>query len=485
MFDHYGKLLFIDLETTGVNPATDVITEIGIVEVSATGVERWSTLVNPERPLPLPVQRLTGISDAMVRHAPAFADVAPELLRRLEGALLIAHNARFDYGFLRHAFRRLGMTFRAETLCTVKLSRRLFPAEPKHNLDAIIARHGLHAAERHRALADADLLWQYWRKLERAVPAEAMHEAVRALLQKPALPAHLDADLLDDVPDGPGIYLFYGEHDVPLYIGRSSQLRARVMAHFASSRQSYKDAQLARQLRRIDWQETAGELGAALLEARLAHMLQPVHNLALLQDAQFCAWQLQPSPQGGLEPRLVCADDDDFDPDDGLYGLFQSPRKAQAALRGLAERDGLCPVLLGLEPGREAPPLPFTERSLHHCPACAGQGEQHGHGERLRAALRGMRLQPWPHAGAVAVIEAGTDGRQDIHVFDNWRHLGTARDEGGIWSLLEDAPARPAFDPETYRILSRVFAEGRFKVRPLTRSRAVRRQRGGTAQLAC
>ena len=108
-------------------------------------VSEWSTLVNPGVPIPPEIQALTGITNAMVRDAPPFARVADEVAARTAGALFVAHNARFDYGFLKHAFARLQRAFSARVLCTVRLSRRLFPEEPRHNLDSVIARHGLAA----------------------------------------------------------------------------------------------------------------------------------------------------------------------------------------------------------------------------------------------------------------------------------------------------------------------------------------------------
>ena len=119
-------LAFVDLETTGATATADRVTEIGIVEVDEDGsVREWQQLVNPGTRIPPFIEQLTGISNAMVADAPPFAAVADETLRRLEGRLFIAHNARFDYGFLKNEFKRLGITFRAPVLCTVKLSRTL------------------------------------------------------------------------------------------------------------------------------------------------------------------------------------------------------------------------------------------------------------------------------------------------------------------------------------------------------------------------
>lgn len=217
------RLAFIDLETTGANPLHDRITEIGVVEVDGDRVNTWSTLVNPERPIPRFVQQLTGIDDTMVAGAPRFAQVAEELAERLRGRLFIAHNARFDYGFVRNEFRRLGRAFRAEVLCTVRLSRRLHPEHFKHNLDSLVARHALDAGpDRHRALTDADLIWQFWRLLRREQGDDALLEAVRHQLRRPSLPPHLDADTLDDLPESSGVYLFHGEETYPSTSARAS-----------------------------------------------------------------------------------------------------------------------------------------------------------------------------------------------------------------------------------------------------------------------
>lgn len=189
----YEKLIFVDLETTGANLVNDRITEIGIVAVSTDGkIERWSTFVNPGRPIPSFIQGLTGISDDMVATAPSFETLADDVRERLEGGLFIAHNARFDYGFLHHAFARAGHALRSEMLCTVKLSRALFPQEKKHNLDTLIARHELIPEARHRALADADLLWQLWRKLTASMPDDIFSQKVQALRQRPNLSAPPD-----------------------------------------------------------------------------------------------------------------------------------------------------------------------------------------------------------------------------------------------------------------------------------------------------
>ena len=229
MFDQ--PTVFVDLETTGGSIVHDRITEIGIIEVGPAGVSEWSTLVNPWQRIPPFIEKLTGISNQMVSDAPGFADLASEVLQRLAGRLFVAHNARFDYGFLKNEFKRVGITFHATVACSVKLSRRLFPGEFKHNLDSIIARHQLPMVSRHRALADARAVWLFVEKMQREQPV-LLQQAFAEQVLRPSLPEGLDADSVDALPELPGVYLFYADNDVPLYVGKSVNLRRRVLQHF-------------------------------------------------------------------------------------------------------------------------------------------------------------------------------------------------------------------------------------------------------------
>ena len=227
-------LVCVDLETTGGNPVRNRILEIGLVTIDRDGsIREWSTLVNPGCRIPPAIAAFTGIDDDMVAGAPAFEDVYQELLRRLEGRVFIAHNARFDYGFIKAELRRLDVRWQARTLCTVKLSRRLYPEYARHNLDVLIERHQLGCEARHRALGDArvlrDLLSVYAREIE---PAR-LRAAADAVLAEVLLPPQLPADLADELPESAGVYRFFGEGDALLYVGKSKNLRTRVLSHFA------------------------------------------------------------------------------------------------------------------------------------------------------------------------------------------------------------------------------------------------------------
>ena len=458
-------LAFVDLETTGTAAATDAITEIGIVRVEADPegaasprVTEWSTLVNPGTPIPPEIQALTGITNAMVRDAPSFSDVADEVSARTAGALFVAHNARFDYGFLKHAFARQQRTFSARVLCTVRLSRRLFPEEPRHSLDSVIARHGLPATGRHRALGDARMLWLFVQAVYRDLPPEAIAAAAKRVLKTPSLPPQLAPDALDALPEAPGVYLFYGLNALPLYIGKSTNLRERVGAHFSSDYRSATDLRLSTELQRIEFEETAGEIGALLREAALVKSMLPAHNHALRRKAESGVLELpaDPGPPGFVPAAGVEACELP-----GRFGPFSSRRQAREALRSLASEHALCWKALGLE--RRLGPC-FARQVKRCAGTCVGAESAAAHHERLRQALAPLAIPRWPFAGLAAIRERSLLGdRTDLHVVRDWCWLGTARDEGELGRLIE-APPRPEFDADIARLLIRTFAKGKHEV---------------------
>ncbi|WP_322107318.1 exonuclease domain-containing protein [Paraburkholderia sp. J41] len=271
-------LAFVDLETTGGSIGEHRITEIGVVEVVDGQVTRWSTLVDPGQTIPPFIQQLTGITNDMVRGAPRFAEVAAQLHARLAGKLFVAHNAAFDRGFLRAEFERVGLSFNPDVLCTVRLSRALFPAEKRHGLDALVERHALVPSDRHRALADADLVWQFWQRLRGLVAAPALAAQIERLTRRHVLAGDITDDLIETAPAGHGVYAFYGENDVPLYVGRSVRVRQRVRSHLSGERRSARERRMAQQVRRVAWRATGGELGALLVEAQWIAELKPSFN---------------------------------------------------------------------------------------------------------------------------------------------------------------------------------------------------------------
>lgn len=456
-------LVFVDLETTGANFANDRIIEIGLVEVDQDGAREWSSLVDPGKPVPPFITGLTGIDTAMVESAPTFAQLAPELLERLRGRMFIAHNARFDYGFLKHEFRRIGVEFRATNLCTVKLSRKLFPEHHRHNLDTLVERFSITVGDRHRALADARVLWDLWRHWHTLLPEDTICDAVDVITGRPELPPQLDPALIDDLPEAPGAYAMFAEDGALLVAKRAANIRQQVFAHFSPAK---RDTALVRDARHVEWREAAGELGARLREFELTAALRRPHE-------ELCSWQLVCHGEGDFRPALVFARDVDFARTEDLFGLYHSRREAVQALRKLADAHRLCHHQVGLGNGKPGEAcVAYKQRTCRG--ACIGKEPLSLHSARLMTALAKHRIHPWPYPGPIALIERDEFGmREDAHVIDGWGYLGTAHDEASLQCILENrgGASESRFDPDMYRIVGKYLREGKLKVveLPMTR----------------
>ncbi len=223
----------VDLESTGGNLYEDRVTEVALVKFGQGRAERYEWLVNPQKPIPQFVAELTGISDGMVADAPVFAEIAGGLFSVLKGCVLVAHNSRFDYTFLKHEFHRAGIGFSSPALCSVQLSRRLYPQFYKHSLDGIIERLGIVVEDRHRAMADVSALCDY---LEYSLSAHGLEEWSRQCfrLTNPKLfPAALPERLrerLYGLPDGTGVLACFDGGGKVNYIGTFERAYGEVAA---------------------------------------------------------------------------------------------------------------------------------------------------------------------------------------------------------------------------------------------------------------
>ncbi|WP_251368763.1 exonuclease domain-containing protein [Polynucleobacter sp. MWH-Braz-FAM2G] len=446
----YPALAFVDIETTGSHFERDRITEIGIKTLDNHQVHVWERLINPQTFIPQNIQRLTGITPCMVGDQPSFADLAQELKKELEGKIFVAHNARFDYGFIKASFKRMGIEFKPKVLCTVKLSRLLFPEQARHNLDTLIRTHCLKVTARHRALGDADLLLQFWRVCEAKFGEARLNEAIQQLIGNSSLPPNIDKDLIDAIPDAPGCYIFYGENKTPLYIGKSVSLRTRVMGHFQGALTQRKEMKLSQQVRDIDWIETAGELSALILESQLIKERMPSMNIKLRRSKDLCAWSLVEDGSGVLTPMLVTHHHLAPGLQDNLYGLFYSKRDANSYLKAIAKKYRLCEAFLGLEKRIEGKSC-FGYQVKQCSGVCIGLTPITTHNLQLKTAMNFFKVQVWPYSGAIAIREG-----EEMIVIDKWCYLGTAVNEAELYELAEHGEAE--FDLDIYKIIKKAIS---------------------------
>ena len=423
------KYAFVDLETTGGSAQHDRITEIAIIRVEGESVTRYQSLINPQQHISPFIESITGISNAMVAAAPEFADVADEVWAWLQDCVFVAHNVRFDYGFLKQAFERVNKNFQPEQLCTVKLSRRLYPEHKHHGLDQLIQRHGLRMSQRHRAMADADAIYQFWQLVQREFDDETLQAACLKVMNKPSLP----------------VYLIYGDNDLPLYIGKSKTVKTRLLAHFRSDVVSGKEMALAQQARRLEIIECAGEVDALITEARLIKQQQPSLNRRLRRKQALFSWRLVRNEQGFAVLELVDALAIRLDGTEQYVGLWHSRSEAKKQLKAWVESSTLCGQVLGVETG--AAGQPCFRRQIKQCAgACVGVVSAEAHHAELLSVVRPQSIATWPVAGVAVMVEGNK-----WHVLDDWRYLGTVTDLEAVATVL--AQPRPALDKDIYQIL--------------------------------
>jgi DNA polymerase-3 subunit epsilon len=450
------SITYLDLETTGATPLKDRITEIALVRFD-DGVEvaRWQTLVNPEQEIPPFIQQLTGINNEMVANAPTFAQVSDKLLAFLEGSVLAAHNVRFDHGFIKAEFKRLDYTLRQKVLCTVKLSRLLYPQHRSHGLDAIMQRHNITSIARHRAMGDVESILSFLDSAKLELGDAAILNAAKQLMRGPALPPHLDGLSLEDMPETPGVYLFYGENDLPIYIGKGVNIRARVYSHFSRDHASAKEMRISQETKRVEWIETAGDFSALLLESKLVKERQPLHNRQLRNEQQLCSWKL--NTDLNAKPALKLLHEDDINPAElgQLFGTFKSKKQAVAALRKLAEAHHLCPKILGLETGEGAC---FSSQIKRCKGACCGRETLIMHNLRVQQAMVANRLRAWPYAGKIGIREHNNENNKtQMHIFEHWCYIGVIEHEADLQeTITQKQPLK--FDLDTYRLLLKTLA---------------------------
>lgn len=463
------KLAFVDIETTGMRSSYDRIIEIGILRVEDNElVQTFHSLINPQTYIPKEITSITGITGQDLENAPTFRAIKDEIIEMLADCTFVAHNVRFDYGFIKHELMRENVTYNAKHFCTVRLSRLLYPSWPRHNLDAIIQQCNIPCRSRHRAFDDAKVLYDFYNHIKKALPQEQFLEAIAKTLKKPSLPIKLPMEELEKLPDKPGVYIFYGNpvnenlesktrnskqtqntKQIPLYVGKSINIRNRVLSHFSADIASPTEMKISQQIESIETITTAGELGALFLESQLIKEMLPLYNKRSRIKHELIALKSQKNKLGYqecyLEPITVISPNNL----ENFLGFFRSRRQAKAFLADKAKEHGLCEKYLGLETTSTGC---FAYR-LGRCKgACVKMEKPEIYNLRLDTAMMGTKILPWPFAGPITIEEEGIDGKKEYFLIDNWCYIGNVSvdTEGNIKdNLLQDV----TFDLDIYKIL--------------------------------
>lgn len=272
------KYAIIDIETTGGLAKRDKITEIGVVVHDGEKiVETFQSLVNPGRSIPPNITRITGITDDMVVDAPRFFEIAKRIVELTEGAIFVAHNVRFDYTFIKEAFKDLGYTFSKRQLDTVRLARNTFPGLKSYSLGNLIKHFNIKVKNRHRALDDALATSEL---LEMILAKEESSDNIKLFLnhglRESQLPNAISMETLHELPEECGVYYFINSYGKIVYIGKSINIKKRVIQHF--SKMTKKAENLQKQVHSISYELTGSELISLLLESEEIKKHQPSIN---------------------------------------------------------------------------------------------------------------------------------------------------------------------------------------------------------------
>ncbi|MDO5640115.1 MAG: exonuclease domain-containing protein [Neisseria sp.] len=402
-------VVVVDLETTGGNMYQDRVTEVALLRFEKGQVAGHRWLVNPEQPISAFITRLTGIDDGMVADAPRFADIAPELLPLLRGALVVAHNSRFDYTFLRHEFRRAGMDFAAPALCTVQLSRRLYPQFFKHNLDSIIERFGIATASRHRAMDDVLALVAFLEKSIAHTGAGEWENHCRALMNPQMLPSWLPEKLagqLYALPDGHGVLVWLDKH------GQALQVAAHEKAFAETARLLHgkKIPAYAQMAASVQFLPALGALHAVWLKAQMQaqHRLRPSESAKTYLTVRFASDEHE-----RLQARIVPLGNGSHAA--RPYGLFLHKKSAKRALAQWAQEQGLCPSSLNILPETHAKGVPCPVQAVGHCDGgCQTQQGAAEQNSRISREAGKLPVADWGSAHEVQVVE--TDALSGLSV---------------------------------------------------------------------
>ena len=446
------NFVFVDVETTGASAVSGQIIEIGIIRVEDGNIVRhFETLLRPARSISNLITQITGITNDDLVGKPTFDEVALEVQELLSDAIFVAHNARFDHGFLKNEFKRIGINWTAKTLCTVKVSRTLFPQQNSHSLENIIKTHELTVNARHRALEDARAMVLFLAEAERKLGTELITQAIDVALGNHILPANIDPKIIANLPHSPGVYMFYDKDDNLLYVGKSVDIKKRVRSHFSQSHTSSKEAAITSNVHFIDFEVTSGELSALLRESALIKELSPSHNRRLRSTSELAVFKSKKDEKSGyMTGSLFYQKTLDIINVSNIEGLFRTIYSGKAVVLKAIEEFQLCPKLLGFEKGIRGPCFQYQ---LGKCKgACANKEDIDEYNKRFAQAFEKIRLRAWPFKGAIILPEDPDALEGSAFLIDQWRILKKIDyTEEGQSETEFDNP----FDYDTYRILSK------------------------------
>lgn len=367
----------LDIETTGGKYNEEGITEIAIYKFDGHNiVDQFSSLVNPEKPIQPFVINLTGINNEMLRHAPKFYEVAKRIIEITDGCIMVAHNALFDNRILTTEFDRLGYHFNKETLCTVELAKKLIPDMPSYSLGKLVRALGIPLSDRHRAQGDAKATVALFKMLlakdtSKVIITETLRKNPKRQLEPKLL------DIIEKTPSETGVYYMHNEAGNIIYIGKSKNIKKRLMQHFTGDNRKSKKIQL--DVKSVTFEKTGSELISLLKESEEIKQNKPLFNRALRRT--LFTYQLTSfvDENGYINLKIEKADGRKK-----AITTFSNFQQAKSSIFRITDENKLCQKLTGLQSGGKS----CFNYSLKECyGACINKESSKDYNVRVMAFL--------------------------------------------------------------------------------------------------
>jgi DNA polymerase-3 subunit epsilon len=403
----------VDVETTGGAAGRHRIIEIAIVKFNgAEIVDRFHSLVNPEKDIPPFISSLTGIDNAMVADAPKFHEIASAVSEFTADCVFVAHNANFDYSFVKREFELLGISFARVKLCTVRLARKILPGLPSYGLGSLCRQLGFENAARHRAHGDAEVTTRLLKHLIDSDAEQFIPFSLKKNSGEASLPPNLSRQAFRNLPEATGVYYFHDARGNVIYVGKARSIKSRVSGHF-TGRSSQEKRLFLNSIYDISYRLAGNELIALLEESREIKKYWPKFNRAQKRtDGGYGMYSYQ--DREGYN-RLFA---NRIQKGNTPMATFSSFQEARDALHGLVRTFALCPKLSGLQKRSG----PCFDHEVGACDgACAGKIGPSQYNERVAKALLSFEdsLDNYAFVGC-----GRSDGEQSVVLVRNGTYLG-------------------------------------------------------------
>ncbi len=429
----------IDIETTGLSPSQEKITEIAIINHNGSEIEEeFTTLINPEKKIPYRITQMTGINNHMVEGAPKFYEVAKQIVELTEGRTIVGHNVRFDYNFIRNEFLSLGYIYERKTIDTVKLSRKLIPGRRSYGLGKLCKDLEIENPSRHRAAGDAIATTKLFELL---LNIEGHPEE----LNLRGFQSDINRSLIEGLPGLPGVYYFFDDARELIYVGKSINIHDRVLSHLNNNLHK-KAVEMKNRIKDVQYTLTGNDLTAMLLESHEIKKNQPIYNRQ--QKRTYFNYGLYSfiDDEGYLNLKVIRIIDE-LNP---LY-TYSSSQEGKEHLTSLCEEFNLCQKLCGLYDTSGA----CFHFQIHNCKgACVGEEPHEDYNERVSYAIENYQFR---HQNFFIIDKGRNNEEYSVVKVQNGKYMGfgyVLKEEGdsGL-DILNDCITKYRDNKEVRRLI--------------------------------